>query len=105
MAIEQHYNEALFGEYPLQIRIYDVNACVCMCVCVCVCEGVCMHVCVCMCVYCRRCVVSMNYLSLYVYVCMYVVIHRLFRTIFDGLEQRYAKELSTIREQVPFKPF
>mmetsp|Transcript_19859 Transcript_19859/g.28397 ORF Transcript_19859/g.28397 Transcript_19859/m.28397 type:complete len:584 (-) Transcript_19859:2172-3923(-) len=32
------------------------------------------------------------------------VIHGLFRTIFDGLEQRYSKELAVIREQYPSEP-
>ena len=32
------------------------------------------------------------------------MIHRLFRTIFDGLETRYAKELAVVREQYPSEP-
>jgi aspartyl-tRNA synthetase len=33
-----------------------------------------------------------------------VVLHRTFRHIFDGLEQKYAKELAVIREQYPSEP-
>ena len=32
------------------------------------------------------------------------IIHNMFRTIFDGLESRYAKELQVIREQYPSEP-
>ena len=64
MAIEQHYNEALFGERQM------------------------------------ACYTSVSFPVICIPSWMFSVIHRLFRTIFDGLEQRYAKELSTIREQV-----
>jgi len=33
-----------------------------------------------------------------------IVLHRLFRHIFEGLEQRYAKELAVVREQYPSEP-
>lgn len=34
----------------------------------------------------------------------FLVLHRLFRHIFDGLETRFAKELAVIREQYPSEP-
>ena len=35
---------------------------------------------------------------------LFAVIHGLFRHIFNGLEERYAKELSVIRSQYPSEP-